>query len=95
MATSSESLIEKFALMLENGAQLGDQEFAEQAIEILVTLSMDPSLSTTLEKINAKIRSILTQSEEMKSQGKGSIAAADQMRELKRNTERKFSELLH
>ncbi len=88
MAVNSENLIEQFATLLEIGEQLDSQEFADKAIDLIVMLSMEPSLNDTLNQINAKLQSIIRNANEVKFDAMASgtqlnICAANQIRELK------------
>lgn len=56
---SPETLIEKFATMVEEGALLNERDIADKTIEIMVMISMEPDLGETMNAINAKLRSIL------------------------------------
>ncbi len=91
MAVNPENLIEQFATLLEIGEQLDSQEFANKAIDLIVMLSMEPSLNDTLNKINAKLQSIIRNANDVKFDAMATgtqvnICAANQIRELKQTT---------
>lgn len=82
MAMHPEALIEKFAEMIEQADD--DKAFAEKTVDILVMISMmDDSVSYTMEKINEKIRSLVSQAGDIKLQGRSQQYVANQIRELK------------
>ncbi len=99
MAVNPENLIEQFATLLEESEQLDSQDFANRAIDLIVMLSMEPSLNDTLNQINAKIYSIIRNANEVKFDAMASgtqlnICAANQIRELK-NREYQSSKSMH
>ena len=88
MAVNPENLIEQFASLLEIGEQLDSQDFANRAIDLIVMLSMEPSLNDTLIQINARLQSIIRNANKVKFDAMATgtqvnICAANQIRELK------------
>ncbi len=91
MAVSPDNLIEKFASMLEEGEHLDSSAFADRAIEIIAMISVEPALNETLNRINAKLHSLMSNPSEIQFNAleKGSNAkacAANEIRALKQST---------
>jgi len=88
MLVDPNTLIEQFASMLEDEECLDETKFAKRTLDIFLMLNKDPSLTDTMSAINAQIRTIVSNAEEIKltSQLTGHNAkkfAANQIRALK------------
>ena len=88
MSACSNSLIEKYADMIEKSDHLDPHEMAERTMDIILMLSSEPALSNTMNQINAKLRSIIINADEIKldsalSATNSKAVAAAKIRELK------------
>lgn len=93
MLHSPNNLIEKFAIMLEEGFHLNKNEIAQRTVDIVDIIEMissDPSLNHTILAINEKLGTLLSDAKELKQSGKPAADAhkyvAEQLRELKVKT---------
>ncbi len=88
MSACSNSLIEKYADMIEKSDHLDPHEMAQRTMDILLMLSNEPALNNTMNQINAKLRSIIIHADEIKldsalSATDSKTIAAAKIRELK------------
>jgi hypothetical protein len=88
MSACSNSLIEKYADLIEKSDHLDPHEMAQRTMDIILMLSNEPALNNTLNQINAKLRSIIIHADEIKldsalSATHSKAVAAAKIRELK------------
>lgn len=88
MSACSNSLIEKYADMIEKSDHLDPSEMAQRTMDIILMLSSEPALNNTMNQINEKLRSIIINADEIKldsaltAKDSKAVAAA-KIRELK------------
>ncbi len=88
MSINPNDLIDKFANLLEQGETLDSSAFADKAVEIIAMISVAPNLGETLQKINAKLYSIIQTPQDIKDKAmetglNSKACAARELRSLK------------